>query len=392
MDFLTPPALQQITKKTDEFVNDEVLPLERSLVGMNPEKRLEILAEKRTKAKLLHLWAPHLPEAYGGMGLSTVAFAHLGEVLGRSPLGHYICNSQAPDAGNMQMLLVHGSNEQRQLHLQGLADGNLHSCFGAMDPEIGEGGETRLHITAQKRDKEYELNGQAWLLTAADDADFAILAAITHPGAEPQKRFSLLIVPSDARGYDILNIIPGGEENRGLLHYLEVQLRDCRIPQRFRLGKAGAGLAIAQERLGPSRIRHCMRWIGICERAFDLMLEQAANTRTPHAKSDAWIAESRAEINAARLMVLDAAWKLTREGPIAAREEISLIKFYTAAVLQGVLDRAVELHGGPAAIATTPLAYWKQYERASRIYDGPQEAEKAAVAKDILEKYGQAGE
>ena len=389
MDFLTPPALQDTTQKMEDFVNNEIIPLEGQLAGLPPEKRLEVLSEKRTKAKLLRLWAPNLPEEYGGMGLSTVAFAHLSAVLGRSPLGHYICNSQAPDAGNMQMLLEHGNNEQRQLHLQGLADGNLHSSFGAMDPEIGEGGETSLPMTAQKQGDEYVLNGQMWLLTAADDADFSILAAITHPGAAHHKRFSLLIVPSDARGYDVLTTIPGGEENRGLLHYLEVQLRDCRIPQRFRLGKAGAGLAIAQERLGPSRIRHCMRWIGICERAFDLMLEQAGNVTAPHPNFDGWITESRAEINAARLMVLDAAWKLTREGSVAAREEISLIKFYTAAVLQGVLDRAVELYGGPDAIRNTPLAYWQQYERASRIYDGPQDAEKAAVAKEILEKYGQ---
>jgi acyl-CoA dehydrogenase len=221
--------------------------------------------------------------------------------------------------------------------------------------------------------------------------------AITNPGTQnPYRRASQIIVPSSTPGFRQVRRIPiMGHVGEGFFSHSEILFENCRVPQENRLGEEGAGFAIAQERLGPGRIHHCMRWIGICERAFEMMCARAASRLLAPDKSLAtrqavqfWIAESRAEINASRLMVLDAAAKIDRLGQRSARVEISLIKFFVAGVLQRVIDKAIQVHGGLGITDDTMLAFWYRHERAARIYDGPDEVHKSVVARRILRDYG----
>jgi len=255
---------------------------------------------------------------------------------------------------------------------------------------------TWMGTPAGKEGEDYVINGEKWFITGADGAAFTIVMAITDPEAESRYlRASMIIVPTDTPGFKrVRNTAVMGEAGSDYASHGEILFDNCRVPQSNLLGAEGAGFVIAQERLGPGRIHHCMRWIGICERAFGLMCEWAATRRSAPGRTlgsrqivQAWIAESRAEINAARLMVLETAWKIDQEGSYAAREEISLIKFYVAGVLQRVLDRAIQVHGGMGMTDNLPLAYWYRHERAARIYDGPDEVHKMVVARRILRQY-----
>jgi alkylation response protein AidB-like acyl-CoA dehydrogenase len=219
--------------------------------------------------------------------------------------------------------------------------------------------------------------------------------AVTDPDASPHLRASMIVVPTDAPGYErVRNIKIMGDEGSGWASHAEIWLRGVRVPVTNRLGAEGAGFVIAQERLGPGRIHHCMRWIGICERVFDLTCRHVVRRRIDADKplasrqlAQAWIAESRAEIDAARLMVLSAAWTIEHKGFSAARDQVSLIKFYVANVMLEVIDRAIQLHGALGVTSDTLLSYYYVHERGARIYDGPDEVHKMVVAKRILARY-----
>ena len=253
-----------------------------------------------------------------------------------------------------------------------------------------------LTTTATKDGNEYILNGHKWFTTGADGAGFAIVMAITNPLADnPYARASQIIVPTNTPGFKrVRNISVMGDEGEGWMSHAEIRFDNCRVPRSFLLGTEGEGFKIAQERLGPGRIHHCMRWIGICERAFEMMCRRAA-TRELQAGvmlSDKqsiqnYIAESRAEINAARLMILEAAKKIDSQGAYDARIDISLIKFYAAGVLQNVLDRALQVHGALGMSDDTLLSFWYRHERAGRIYDGADEVHKSRAARLILKDY-----
>jgi acyl-CoA dehydrogenase len=396
MDFSIPEHMQSTIRVIREFMQKEIFPLEQDLLNATFREMLPVLAEKREKAKTIGLWAPQIPEEYGGRGLSLLEFAYISEELGRSPLGHYVFNCQAPDAGNMEILMQHGTDEQKKSYLTPLIEGHIRSCFSMTEPGYPGSNPTWMGATAVKEGDDFVINGEKWFTSAADGAAFTIVMAITDPEAESRYlRASMIIVPTDTPGYRLVrNTSVMGDPGSDYASHGEILFDNCRVPQRNLLGSEGAGFVIAQERLGPGRIHHCMRWIGICERAFDLMCKWAA---TRHIAPDrtlgsrqivqTWIAESRAEINAARLMVLQTAWTIDREGSYAAREEISLIKFYVAGVLQRVLDRAIQVHGGMGMTDNLPLAYWYRHERAARIYDGPDEVHKLVVARRILRQY-----
>jgi acyl-CoA dehydrogenase len=397
MDFTIPENTQSMIRVIRDFMQSEVYPLERDFLNASFREMLPVLAEKREKVKAMGLWAPHIPEAYGGQGLSLLEFAHVSEELGRSPIGHYLFNCQAPDVGNMEILIKYGTDEQKEKYLTPLAQGQMRSCFAMTEPGYPGSNPTWMGTTAIQDGDDYVIVGEKWFITGADGAAFAIVMAVTHPQAESHyMRASMIIVPTDTPGFRRVRNTPVmGEPGSDYASHAEVLFDNCRVPQSHRLGPEGMGFVIAQERLGPGRIHHCMRWIGICERAFDLMCEWAATRRTTPDRTlgsrqivQAWIAESRAEINAARLMVLHTAWKIDQEGAYAARNEISLIKFYVAGVLQRVLDRAIQAHGGMGMTDNLPLAYWYRHERAARIYDGPDEVHKLVVARRILREYG----
>jgi alkylation response protein AidB-like acyl-CoA dehydrogenase len=297
----------------------------------------------------------------------------------------------------MELLLHHGSPEQKERWLRPLVAGDVRSCFGMTEPEFAGSNPVWLGTSARREGDEYVLDGHKWFTSAADGATFCIVMAVTNPdAARPHARASQILVPLDAPGFEIVQNLPVmGERGEGWLTHAEVRLNGVRVPVAHRIGGEGIGFTLAQERLGPGRIHHCMRWLGICERAFDLMCERAVTRELSPGKPlgarqlvQAWIAESRAEIDAARLLVMRAAWRIDREGAAAARTDISLIKFHTAGLLQRVLDRAIQTHGALGLTEATPLAFWWRHERGARIYDGADEVHKTSAGRRILEGYG----
>lgn len=396
MDFEIPEKIRIITQMIDEFMDREIIPLEPELHRAPFREMLPVLTEKREMVRKMELWAPNHPKEYGGMGLDLVEFGMVSEALGRSPLGHYVFNCQAPDAGNIEILHLHGSKEQKEQYLRPLVEGKIRSCFSMTEVETPGSNPVMLETTAVKDGNDYVINGQKWYSTAADGAAFSIVMAVTNPEAPPHLRASMIIVPTDTRGFNLVrNIMVMGHEGDDWASHAEILFQSCRVPQSNLLGQEGQGFVMAQERLGPGRIHHCMRWIGVCNRAFDLMCSRASKRMiTPDGKTlgtrqivQSWIAESAAEIQAARLMTLQAAWKIEKLGPKAARYDISFIKFFVANVMQKVLDRALQVHGGLGMTDDTMIAWFYRHERAARIYDGTDEVHKVAVAKKILKDY-----
>lgn len=396
MPFDPTPRVAPMLTRIRHFLSEEILPLEPTLLQEGFGVLEPILAQKRLMAKELGLWTPHLPEEFGGMGLSLSEFAHISEELGTSPLGHYVCNVNAPDIGNMELLHLFGSPAQHEQWLRPLAEGKIRSCFAMTEPEHAGSNPVLMSTTAVKDGDDYVINGHKWFTTAADGAAFAVTMAITDPDASRYKRASQIIVPTDAPGYvHVRRIRIMGEEGEGYLSHSEIRFENCRVPQTNRLGDEGSGFALAQERLGPGRIHHTMRWLGIARRALDMTCAYAAKRELAPGKPLAtrqavqhMIAESRAEIDAARLLVLNTAHKIDEEGAYAARVDISLIKFHVANVLQRVLDRAIQVHGGLGVTDDTVLSFWFRHERAARIYDGADEVHKSVVARRILRDYG----
>ena len=396
MDFSIPLPLQETLTKVRKFLSDEVYPLERDLLTRPFRELLPALAAKRDRVREMGLFAPQVPKENGGAGLGFMEHAMLSEELGRTPLGHFVFNCQAPDAGNMEILNEFGTPEQKETWLKPLIAGKIRSCFSMTEPGYPGSNPVWMATTAVLDGDSYVINGRKWFTSSADGARFAIAMVVTNPDADPHARASQIIVPTDTAGFKIVrNISVMGHPGEDWPSHSEILYEDVRVPRKNLLGRQGAGFEIAQARLGPGRIHHCMRWMGICERSFDLLCERAARRDlSPGDKLgnrqtiQNWVAESRAEINAARLMVLQAAWKIDREGAKAAREEISLIKFYAADVLMKVVDRALQAHGALGMTDDTILSYYWRHERAARIYDGPDEVHKSVVARRILRGYG----
>lgn len=394
---LSSPRIHQLAESLRQFIDEKVIPLEQGAFHgpfSETERKLRAL---RPEVQAMGAWNLYLSKDHGGPGLSLVEAAHLCEILGRSPLGHLSCNCQAPDAGNIELLLEHATPEMTHTYLEPLLKGDTRSCFSMTEPEFAGSNPVNMGTTAVKEGDEYVINGRKWFTSSADGAAFAIVMAITNPEAPiPHHRASMIIVPTDSKGFNLLRNIPiMGHPGSGYHSHAEIVYDNVRVPISNLIGREGAGFALAQQRLGPGRIHHCMRWIGICERSFDLMCHRAATRELGsgvylgHKQAvQHWIAECRTEIDAARLLVLTAAQKIEKEGSKAAAREISGIKFYVANVLQKVLDRAIQTHGAMGITDDTILSYWYREERGARIYDGPDEVHKNSLAKKILQDYG----
>jgi len=399
MDFSPSPRTAAFVAAAREFVAREVVPLERSFFGRDWASLEPELRALRDKARATGLFAPHMPRELGGAGLSLTELAAVGEELGQSPLGHYAFNCQAPDAGNMELLLLHATDQQREKWLLPLVRGEIRSCFSMTEPERPGSNPTWLDTRAVRDGGDWVIDGHKWFTSSAEGAAFAIVMAVTRPDAPPHLRASQIIVPVGTPGFSLVRNIPVmGHVGSGWASHAEVRYEKCRVPAANLIGPEGMGFALAQERLGPGRIQHCMRWIGICERSFDLMCRYAVAREVAPGKPlgtrqmvQGWIAESRAEIDAARLMVLHAAWVMEKDGAHEARDHISAIKFFVANVLQRVVDRAVQAHGGLGVTDDTPLAFFYRAERSARIYDGADEVHKASLARRILRRYGLEG-
>jgi len=379
-----------------DFVEKKLFPLEKLMLNHQYDELFDKLDKLREEVKRLGLWAPYLSTEFGGQGMGFIEFSQVSEILGRSFLGHYTFNCQAPDIGNIELLSQFGNESQKERFLHPLMNGKIRSCVGMVEPDRPGSNPTWLDTTAKQDGEHYIINGRKWFTSSADGASFCVLMAVTNPKAESKhKRASMIIVPLETSGVDIVrNISIMGEEGAGFFSHSEITYTNVRVPKENLIRNEGDGFRLAQERLGPGRIHHCMRWIGICERAFDLMCKRALDRKiSPNtfladmAIVRTWIAESRAEINAGRLLVMECAKKIDREGASSARAEISIIKFHIANLLYRVLDRAIQTHGALGITDDTPLALYYRHERGARIYDGPDEIHKIAAAKHILRSY-----
>jgi len=396
MDFDPPETVRPLLEKIEKFVADKVMPAEEHVLEHGFVASAARLDELRAQVKAAGMWAPQLPKDIGGLGLSLVEHGLVSERLGRSPIGHYVFGAQAPDAGNAEILHKFGTPEQKATWLEPLARGEIRSCFSMTEPENPGSNPTLLSCQAHRDGDHYVIDGHKWFTTAADGAAFAIVMAVTNPEASPHARASMIIVPTNTPGFELArNIKIMGDAGAGYGSHSEIWYRGARVPVENRLGPEGAGFMIAQERLGPGRIHHCMRWIGICERVFDQMCSHITRRKIDEEKTlssrqiaQAWVAEARAEINASRLMVLHAAWTIEKKGFDQARDEVSVIKFYVADVMLRLIDRAIQLHGALGITSDTILAHYYVHERGARIYDGPDEVHKMVVAKRILARYG----
>lgn len=396
MDFAMSEEMTTMLAMVGEFVDRELLPIEGEMLHGDPANVAEMLAAAQVKVRQMGLWAPNHPVEFGGLGLSMVDHGLLSEALGRSPLGHTAFGVQAPDAGNIEILHTHATDEQRERWLRPLVEGEIRSCFSMTEPETAGSNPVLLATTAVKDGNDYVINGQKWFTSSADGAAFAIVMAVTDPDAPPYQRASMIIVPTDAPGFNLVrNVSVMGHTGSGHASHAEVSYQSCRVPQTNLLGPEGGGFVIAQERLGPGRIHHCMRWLGIASRAFDMMCERA-NRRviTPDGETLAdrqviqhWAAELDAEIRGARLQTLHAAWMIDELGAKAARDEISAIKFSVANTMLRAVDTAIQVHGALGVTDDTILSYWYRHERAARIYDGADEVHKTSLGRRVLRRY-----
>ncbi len=397
MSIFSSEKLAQFLPKVKTILEENLYPLEAKYMQL-PFSEVEPELQKiRTIVKERGLWNSHLSESHGGLGFNLVEFGQISELLGRSPYGHFCFNCNAPDIGNQELLLGNASDYIKNTFLEPLIKGEIRSCFSMTEPDFAGSNPVNMGTTAVRDGDHYVINGTKWFTTAADGASFAIVMANTNPDAENKyQKASMIIVPTDTKGFHLKrNISIMGEENDTYFSHSEIEYKNCRVPIKNLIGNEGEGFLLAQQRLGPGRIHHCMRWIGICEKAFDLMCERAAtrslggDTKLGHKQTiQNWIAESRAEINASRYMVLHTAHKIDEVGAKAARLEISTIKFYVANVLMKVLDRAIQVHGALGITDDTVLSFYYRHERGARIYDGPDEVHKSTLARQILKNYG----
>ncbi len=385
------PELLELRTRYRAFMDEHVYPAERAL-ALEDEAADALVVELRSKAMSAGLWAPHVPPAAGGTGLGFLAYACVNEEIGRSVWAQLVFGCQAPDAGNAEILHLYGTDDQRKRFLQPLVAGDVRSFFSMTEPEVAGSDPTTLRTRAVREGEEWVIDGHKWFSSGAEGAGFGIVFAITDPEAEAHVRGTMIVVPTDAAGFEVVRAIPVlGHAGRGWGTHCEVRYTGVRVPVTNTLGERGDAFRIAQKRLGPGRIHHCMRWLGQMERAFELMCSYALEREAfGGALADKqtvqnWIADSAAEIQACRLLTMDAARKID-EGS-EARVEISLLKFYAARALNDVIDRAVQVHGARGLTDETPLAKMALLARGGRIYDGPDEVHRMVVARRILKSF-----
>jgi len=388
-DFSPSPEQREVLNKVARLMDELVYPNEKYAIahrGLPPE----ILKPLQRRVREEGLWCPHMPKDVGGLGMGFVTLGLISEYLGRSPIASRIFNSQAPDTGNMELLYMAGSEEQKARYLKPLMDAELRSFVAMTEPEVSGADPTTIQTTAVEDGDHFVINGHKWFATGAFGASFGIVFAVTDPDAPPHKRASAFLVDLPTPGFELVREVPVmGEHSEG--GHCELRFTDMRVPASAMLGRRGDGFKLAQMRLGPGRITHAMRWLGTSARAFEMMVAYALKRETRGQKLaefqtiQNWIADSAAERQAARLLTLHAAWKMDQGED--ARVEISLIKFFGAKVLHDVLDRAIQVHGALGFSDDTPLAGWYKEARAARIYDGPDEVHRMVVAKRILKDF-----
>lgn len=391
-DFHTEPEFEEQLAWMREFVRDEIFPLETLEFDFPTFRRIAAPLMEQVKSR--GLWAAHLGPELGGQGFGQVKLGLMHEILGMCEYAPPIFGNQAPDSGNSELIAIAATPEQRKQWLEPLLGGEIYSAFSMT--EQGTGADpTQFTTTAVLQDGEWVINGTKWFISNADRADLHVLMAVTDPDAPRHRRTSMILVPADAPGIELRRI---GSMNDpypvpSMHTQAEVTYTDVRVPEANLLGDRGDAFALAQQRLGPGRIHHCMRWVGVCRRAFDALCERAVS-KSLHGSRLAdkqtiqnWVADSSAAIEAARLLTLQAAWKIDQIGAEGARREIAMIKYYGAPIMQDVIDKSIQIHGSFGYSTDLPLEHLYRWARASRIYDGPDEVHRMTVARDILKSY-----
>jgi acyl-CoA dehydrogenase len=404
MDFTPSPEVAELRERVLDFMDAEIYPQERELmealddeVGPGVPYPANLVAV-REKARTDGLWNLFMPDERFGPGLKNWGYGLLCEEMGRSPMAAPMAfNCSAPDTGNMEILAEHGTPEQRERWLEPLLEGKIRSCFSMTEPEVSGSDPTLLQAKAVLDGDEWVIDGHKWFTSGAVGADLAIAMVVTDPDAHPYARASMICVPTDAPGFNLVRPISVMGHDGGPGH-CEIRYEECRVPKENLLGERGAGFAVAQDRLGPGRIHHCMRAIGTAERAHEMMCRRA-NERTAFGGPlgekqfvQESIAASRMEIDQARLLTLYAAWKMDTEGKRAARQAISAIKIVAANMVMDVLDRAIQVHGSLGMTDDTPLAIMWRFSRMLRLADGPDEVHKMVLARRELNRWAKRAE
>ena len=399
---LRPEAVDLISRVKD-FIEKECVPVEHTFHEQiqDGDERWKsyppIMNELKEKAKSLGLWNLFLPESEFGAGLTNYEYAHLAEAMGTCHIASEAMNCQAPDTGNMEVIARYGNEDHQKEWLQPLLDGEIRSAFGMTEPGVASSDATNMQATAVLDGDEYVINGEKWWTSGAGDprCKIIIFMAVTNPDAAKHQRHSMMLVPMESEGIEIkqmMHVFGYDDAPHGHAH---IKFNNVRIPKDNLLLGEGRGFEIAQGRLGPGRIHHCMRTIGVGERAIDLMCRRGVDpTKMPFGKNIAnlganfdYIAESRIELNAARLLTLDAAHKMDTVGNKIAASEIAQIKVYVPNVVLKIIDRAIQIHGGEGVSQLTPLASMYAHIRTLRLADGPDEVHRRAVARLELGKH-----
>jgi len=401
VDFAFSEKTEEWRSRLQAFMDEQVMPSEsvyRSQmedVGHDPAVTPPVVEDLKAKAKKLGLWNMFLADERWGAGLSVLEYAPLAEITGHSPwIAPEATNCSAPDTGNMEILAEFGTPEQQEEWLVPLLDGEIRSCFSMTEPAVASSDATNIACRIESDGDDFVITGRKWWSTGAINrlCKIAIVMGVTSPDADPYHRQSMVLVPMDAPGVEIVrNLRVFGYRERG--GHAEILYDGVRVPKTNLLGDEGTGFAIAQARLGPGRIHHCMRLIGMAERAFDIMCERAQD-RVAFGKPLAeqgviqdWIAESRIKIEQARLMVLKAAWLIDTVGVKGARIEISAIKVAVPEMATWVIDRGIQVLGGAGVSDDFPLASLYAHARTIQIADGPSEVHKRSVARRELRRY-----
>jgi len=379
MDFELSPELIELRDRVAAFIRDAVIPAENGAADIQ---------SLRDKARKAGIYGPQLPREYGGLGLGTVAMCVLFEQAGRSLLGPLALHCAAPDEGNMHLLALYATPEQRERYLRPLVEGKIRSCFAMSEPAPGAGSDpTMMQTRAVRVDGGWEISGRKWFATGADGSAFAITMAVTDPSVPAHRGVTMFLVPTGAPGFRLIRSVPtmGGHGPGG---HGEVEYERVRVPDSAVLGKVGDGFKMAQVRLTPARLTHCMRWLGVAQRSLEIAIDRAKEREAfgkklaEHQSIQWMIADSEIELHASRLMVMQAAWKHERGDDI--RHESSICKVFVAEAVNRVIDRAIQICGALGVSTDTPLEHFYREARAFRIYDGPSEVHRMVIARRVL--------
>ena len=392
MEFEIPRHVNSIAQRARQFVDNEVIPVEGELLRTGEPLTIAKLQELRIKAKAAKLWAPTMPKEWDGMGLNIQEIVPVFEAAGRSLLGPLAIHCAAPDEGNMHLLHNWANEEQIERYLVPLAKGETFSAFSMTEPPPGAGSDPRMILTQAERDgDDWIINGHKWLNSNGEVADFFIIMAVTNPDVHPYQGCTQFLAPRDTRGLNILRDVPvmGSKDFGG---HVEIRFENLRVPGSAILGGEGQGFMLAQSRLGPARLTHCMRWTGIAQRALEIATDYAAEREafggalTTHQAVQWMLADSEMELKMGRLLIHEAAWRLAQGEQ--ARVETSIAKVQVAETVDRVLDRCVQICGGKGISRDLPLSTWYEKARAFRIYDGASEVHRMVVARDVIKRYG----